>query len=70
MSAKRYLGDAVYADWSTDGDLVVTTEDGIRATNVIVFEPEVLGALLDYLATADLPPRLAAKLRPPRERQG
>jgi hypothetical protein len=47
--SKIYLGDAVYADWSQYGDLVLTTEDGIRATNVIVLEPSVLAALLDYV---------------------
>jgi hypothetical protein len=43
---KIYLGDAVYADWD-DATLSVTltTEDGIRATNTIVLEPEVLDAL-------------------------
>jgi hypothetical protein len=46
---KVYLGDAVYAAIDR-GDLVLTTEDGIRATNTIVLEPAVLRALLDYLS--------------------
>jgi hypothetical protein len=46
--AKEYIGDAVYVDW--DGHaLLLTTEDGIRATNVIYLEPEVLDALGDYI---------------------
>jgi hypothetical protein len=45
---KVYLGDAVYAAIDRC-DLVLTTEDGIRATNTIVLEPEVLRALLDYV---------------------
>jgi len=50
-SAKRriYLGDAVYAEVDDCGDLVLTTEDGIRATNRIVLEPQVLRALFEYL---------------------
>lgn len=44
---KRYVGDGVYADF--DGfSIVLTTEDGIRATNRIVLEPEVWTALKDY----------------------
>ena len=46
---KHYLGDAVYVDF--DGYmLVLTTEDGIRATNTIALEPEVYRALLQYVA--------------------
>ena len=41
---KTYLGDGCYADF--DGySYVLTTEDGIRTTNTIVLEPEVLVAL-------------------------
>lgn len=48
MSEKVYLGDAVYADH--DGfALVLTTENGYKATNRIVLEPEVLGALEEYI---------------------
>jgi hypothetical protein len=45
---KRYLGDSVYADCD-NGYLILTTEDGIRATNTILLEAEVLGALQDYI---------------------
>ena len=47
---KSYLGDAVYADLDQWGCLILTTEDGIRATNRIVLEPEVLLALEEYVA--------------------
>jgi hypothetical protein len=46
---KQYLGDAVYADF--DGyHVVLTTEDGIRATNRICLDPDVLKALDRYVA--------------------
>lgn len=47
---KTYIGDGVYVDISQLG-IVLTTENGIRATNTIVLEPEVLHALLEYLYT-------------------
>jgi hypothetical protein len=46
---KEYLGDGVYAEWDTDGYLVLTTENGIAATNTIFLEPRVLQALLDNI---------------------
>lgn len=46
--AKAYLGDAVYADF--DGyAIILTTEDGVRATNTIVLEPQVYEALLAWV---------------------
>jgi hypothetical protein len=60
--AKVYLGDAVYACWER-GDLVLTTEDGLRATNTIVLELEVVAALLGYLDRSELPPGVARKRR-------
>ena len=47
MSYKRYLGDAVYAELE-DGDLKLTTSDGLSDTNTIFLEPEVVKALLDF----------------------
>jgi hypothetical protein len=45
---RDYLGDAVYA--VDDGySLILTTEDGIRATNTIHLEPEVRAALVRYM---------------------
>lgn len=46
--AKRYLGDAVYAEIE-DGMVKLTTEDGIQATNTIYLEPEVFNALCAYV---------------------
>jgi hypothetical protein len=47
-SRKVYLGDSVYAVVD-HGDLILTTEDGIRRHDTILLEPAVLQALLDYL---------------------
>ncbi len=46
---KEYLGDAVYARIDKFGDLVLTTEDGERATNTIILEPQIIQALDVYL---------------------
>ena len=46
--AKRYLGDGAYVDF--DGyNLILTTADGVRDTNIIVLEPEVYAALVQYV---------------------
>lgn len=45
---KVYLGDAVYAHY--DGyHVVLTTENGISATNTIYLDNQVLDALAAYL---------------------
>jgi len=45
---KRYLGDGVYAAF--DGVMVIlTTEDGVSATNTIHLEDTVRAALRAYL---------------------
>lgn len=47
-SYKEYLGDAVYVDF--DGyHIVLTTEDGIQATNTVYLEPQVLDAFNKYV---------------------
>jgi len=47
---KAYIGDGVYADVDEmTGDLVLTTENGIEATNRIVLEPAVLHGLEQYI---------------------
>lgn len=47
MPTKRYLGDAVYAEY--DGySVVLTTENGISTTNTIYLEPELLSNLFEY----------------------
>ena len=48
LAAKRYLGDAVYAE-NVNGMVKLTTEDGISATNTIYLEPEVVTALFDFV---------------------
>jgi hypothetical protein len=46
---KAYLGDGAYVEF--DGfALWLTTEDGLRTTNRICLEPEVYGALTEYVA--------------------
>lgn len=47
--AKAYLGDAVYAEFM-GGRITLTTEDGVSILNIIILEPEVWGALTDYVA--------------------
>jgi hypothetical protein len=47
---KTYLGDGVYVSHGAyNGEIVLTTENGISATNTIVLEPEVLAALILWL---------------------
>ena len=48
-ATRRYLGDGCYAELVPDG-IVLTTENGIEVTNRIFLEPEVFGALVDYVA--------------------
>ena len=45
-AVKVYIGDGVYAMRAPHGDVVLTTEDGYRATNTIVLEPGVIESLL------------------------
>lgn len=46
-NTKAYLGDSVYAQMQ-DGMIKLTTENGVRADNVIYLEPEVYAALVRY----------------------
>lgn len=47
MSEKQYLGDGVYV--RRDGRMVcLTTENGIRTTNEIFLETEVLESLMEF----------------------
>lgn len=50
---KQYLGDAVYYDVDNFGDVVLTTENGVSATNTIVLEPRVISAFLSALGNDD-----------------
>jgi len=49
MAMKMYLGDAVYVEWDDLGRVVLTTSDGIRTTNIIILEPEVLENFLGWV---------------------
>ena len=50
MSTKTYLGVGVYVEVDPErGLLVLTTENGIEATNTIYLEPVVVEALLNFL---------------------
>lgn len=49
MIPKDYLGDSVYAEETEFGDLILTTENGIEASNIIILEPAVIRALQGYL---------------------
>ena len=50
---KRYLGDGVYVEVDEERDMVkLTTSDGIRDTNTVYLEPEVVQALERWLAAA------------------
>ncbi len=45
---KAYLGDAVYAYF--DGfSIILTTENGVRADNTIVLEPDVVQSLIEFV---------------------
>lgn len=45
---KEYLGDGVYVKW--DGfAIVLTTKNGINATNQIILEPEVVEQFETFL---------------------
>lgn len=46
---KEYLGDSVYADINSCGQLVLTTENGAGPSNTIYLEPEVYLALESYV---------------------
>ena len=49
MISKEYIGDGVYADKDEFNRLVLTTEDGIKTTNEIIFEIEVIIPLMNYI---------------------
>ncbi|HZO51189.1 MAG TPA: hypothetical protein VFB63_00665 [Bryobacteraceae bacterium] len=51
MIPKRYIGDGVFVEF--DGGIVLTTEDGIKATNRIVLEPEVYTMLVEFVADVE-----------------
>ena len=46
---KTYLGDGAYAELDQYGDLILTTENGIRVTNRIVLGGAEYQALVDFV---------------------
>jgi hypothetical protein len=61
---KRYLGDAVYADFDARGLIKLTTENGEHVTNTIFLEPHVMLELQQYFedaVEATLAARVAAE---------
>lgn len=46
-ATKAYLGDGVYIEHN-DFEFILTTENGIRATNTIILEPVVMKTLIQY----------------------
>ena len=49
MPNKEYIGDGVYADKDEFNRLVLTAENGIKTTNEIIFEIEVIIPLMNYI---------------------
>jgi hypothetical protein len=50
MKPKLYLGDGIYAEVKYD-ELILTTEDGIETTNIIILEPQIYHALEVYMSS-------------------
>ena len=61
MTEKEYLGDGVYVDVDEWGNLTLTTENGIATTNTIIFEPQTLKALTDYINLRELLSKIETK---------
>lgn len=55
-----YLGDAVYASFSS-GQILIFTSNGMEHSDPIYMEPETLGALFKY-ATECLAPNLEVEI--------
>ena len=49
---KQYIGDGAYVEHNVhiQGDVLLTTSNGVSDTNSIYLEPEVLAELLQYMA--------------------
>ena len=56
---KRYLGDAIYAEYDGHG-LWLTTENGIATTNRIYLDPEVCQAFSHFINSLRAPEPLEA----------
>jgi hypothetical protein len=46
-----YIGDGAYAAINVFGNLVLTTENGISAQNIVVIEPEFYPVLEEFITT-------------------
>ena len=44
-----YLGDGAYVRWDEYGAVVLYTSDGLKETNTVVLEPEVLRNFVEWL---------------------
>ena len=49
MKRMTYLGDSAYCEYNDAGQFVLTTDNGLGASNIIVLEPEVLVALNEFV---------------------
>jgi hypothetical protein len=54
---KTYLGDSVYVELSPF-HIILTTENGMEASNVIFLEPEVLEAFLRFIESTKKGPHV------------
>jgi len=45
---KTYIGDGVYCE-VMNGEIILTTEDGVRKTNTIFLEPYMIEFILTFL---------------------
>lgn len=59
---KQYIGDGVYCEYDNYA-VTLTTEDGVRITNIIVLEAEVLNNLNEYLRKMFYDSKLGLKLK-------
>lgn len=48
MKQKEYLGDSVYAEIDNSNRIILTTENGLQTSNIIILEPEILENLLRF----------------------
>ena len=58
---KAYIGDAVYVEDDSWGGVILTTSDGIKDSNRIVLEPDVIKAFEEYIKAMRLVQTLAKK---------
>lgn len=45
---KKYIGDGVYINFA-EGQVIITTENGIDVINIIFLEKEVSVSLIEYI---------------------